>query len=182
MSENIVIFWNKKAKQHDGMPYEQHAHYAPPTAKQFIERINCHRFIKHSDNILIELPPLHSNEDEIILYYLNEGLQIRRDFNSQDAAWHITIADIEEVHPNIFCVHDLIATITTHDNYSYQLLHMDAFHYAFTHAFLPDNLYDKAMTSLASLLNKLNQGTFSYDELDRLADTYRSETEQVTPR
>lgn len=183
----IKIFWNHVGREHGGLSYTATIKKNPEWLKKQALKVKLerclndytNRFIRHDENTLIEIPPLDSNENFIIIYCIKQGLQFSFNFKKKYNWWLVDIVDIEEIQPNIFCVHDLFLDISLESDGTYTVLDMDEYHFAYQIDVLSSAQHKKSMASYATIIEQLNTQTFDYNWLDSLRAKYINMNERI---
>jgi predicted RNA-binding protein associated with RNAse of E/G family len=183
---DILIYWHHVGREHGGLTY------APTIQKNSLKVVNntlklkedrirqqdrpC-QFIKYDSNTLVELPPENSDSNFIIVYFIDQGLQFELNDRFSTYRWMIDIVDIEEMKPNVFCVHDYFIDIAVHDDSSYQVLDLDEFTIAFESDVMTKEQVTKSLTSFDVIIEELNRGEFPNQRLSNVVQRYMTERE-----
>jgi hypothetical protein len=186
VQHDIMIFWNHIGREHGGVEYVKDLKKNPQEVKEAtlqllenkcVQSDEKNQFIKHDDNILVELPPEGSPENFIIIYCLKEGLQYSLFHKKKHPWWLIDVIDVEEIKPNLFCIHDLLIDISIEESGKYKLLDMDEFEFAYRHNILSEEQVLKSLTSLNKALDLLNKDLFPTSLLSELVSKYMKAVE-----
>ncbi|TWT25344.1 DUF402 domain-containing protein [Planomicrobium sp. CPCC 101110] len=178
---DLLIFWNHVGREHGGLEYAPDIRKNSPSVIQsFLEqreqliRSNAqpHRFVRHDESTLLELPPLNSKKKFIIVYLIDEGLQFSLNFKTRYPWWLIDIVDVQELKPDVFCVYDLFIDISVHPDGSYHVFDIDEFEEAIRLGVLTPEQVSRSLKSFHCALNLLNTKKFTGEWLDELKEKY----------
>ncbi len=181
MDKELLIFWNHVGKEHGGLNYvkdiKKNTDLIKQQTLQLLEK-NCREnkqrniFIRHNENILVEIPPYNSDENYIIIYCINEGLQFSLGHKKKHKWWLVDIVDIEEIKPNVYVVNDLLLDISIEPSGKYHVLDVDEFEEACSLNILTKEQMIKSLKSLDKAIKVLNQTTFPETWLIELSNKY----------
>jgi uncharacterized protein len=166
---NIQILWNHIGREHGGLSYtsdirKNSTEVIQAALKLKEERMirdsNPNQFIRYNQTTLIELPPKQINEEFIIIYDIERGLQFSLQYKQRYPWWLIDIVEVEEIKPNLYCVHDLFIDISVNKDGSYNVLDMEEFHEAIQLKILSQKQTQNSINSLQLALHMLNSGEF----------------------
>jgi hypothetical protein len=181
---SILIFWNHVGREHGGLDYTEDIRKNDADTiswalelKEKRARESSSRFIKFDKNTLIELPPLGSERKYIIVYCIDRGLQFSLNYKSRYPWWLIDIVDIQEVKPNVFCVHDLLIDLSVNLDRSYNVLDMDEYGNALTSGAMTEDQVKSSLNSFNSILEELNTKQFPNSLLVSITRQYFSTDE-----
>ena len=179
--DDLFIFWNHVGREHGGIKYAddirksplQDIHHCMELKEQHYRNIELpNRFVRYDDSILLELPALNSNEQFIIIYYIDRGLQFSLNHKSKYPWWLIDIIDVQEIRPNVFCVHDLFIDISVNPDGSYQVLDIDDYETAISLNVMSKEQIKRSLKSLHSILTELNSNNFPNTKLNDIKEKY----------
>ena len=177
----VTIFWHHMGREHGLGEYTDDLRKNPP---EVIKRDlalkmarakrspSSHRFLKISENILLELAGDSTEEEFLICYLIAEGLQFSLNYKKSHPGWLIDMVDIEEMAPGQYCVHDLFIDIAVEPSGSYRLIDIDDFVQAIELEILDKKQVVKVLRSLDLIVDKLNKGQFPLDILQSLIKEY----------
>lgn len=163
----LLVFWSRVGKEHAGLnicsdirknPRELVEQYL--LLKEENARKEGHRFRKHDENIIVELPPEDSSHQFIIIYDKANGLQYSLGYKKKHPWWLIDVVDIHEMKPNVYCSYDMFLDISVHPDGKYNVYDMDEFSYAVQLGILDKKQIVKSLDSFHKAIEMLNRGLF----------------------
>ncbi|MFD1032922.1 DUF402 domain-containing protein [Metaplanococcus flavidus] len=181
MQEELFIFWNHVGREHGEIEY------APDIRKNSVEikersmrlkehhyksKSNPNRFIKHDETTLVELPPADSKEKFIIVYCIEDGLQFSLHHKTNYSWWLADIVEVQEIRPNIFCIHDLFLDISINKDGSYKVLDVDEYEAAVDLGLMSSKQIKNSLTSFHRIVGNLNTNNFPNGKLKYLKEKY----------
>lgn len=178
---NLVIFWNHVGREHGGLDYTDDIRKNSPEVIQKcleLKEQRCRnsdrqsRFIRYDESTLLELPPPQSDKKYIIIYCVDRGLQFSLNLKSKYPWWLIDIVDIQEIRPNVFCVHDLFIDISVNFDGSYHVYDIDDFETALSSDVMSNEQISRGLKSLHTILTELNTKAFPNNILKDIEQKY----------
>lgn len=178
---DLIIFWNHVGREHGGLNYTDDIRKNSPEVIQkalLLKEQRCrsngrlNRFIRHDESTLVELPPLHSDRKYIIIYCIDTGIQFSLHFKSRYSWWLIDIVDIQEIRPQIYCIHDLFIDIAVNRDGSYHVFDVDEFEAALSLGVMTQEQISRGLKSFHHILTALNSKDFPYTMLEDIQKMY----------
>ncbi|MET1013314.1 MAG: hypothetical protein ABWX61_02230 [Paenisporosarcina sp.] len=166
---DTFIFWNHLGREHGGLAYTSDIRKnSPQVVKESLSLKEKHYrnkkipniFIRYDNSTLIEHSPPESEKNYIIVYSIDRGLQFSLNYKTGYSWWLVDIVNIQEVRPNVFCVHDLFIDIAINIDGSYKVLDIDEFNTAIRLNIFSKELMIQSFESLHSILSELNLNSF----------------------
>ncbi|MDF2725547.1 MAG: hypothetical protein K0Q59_5224 [Paenibacillus sp.] len=182
----LHIFWNHVGREHESLGYARSLRKNPPEViqrgleakEQRSLAGSRHRYVRYDDNTLLELP-MHKaphggagDRPFIIVYCLDRGLQFSLHYKKQYAWWLVDIVEIEQIRPDVYCVHDLFIDIAVHDDGSYEVYDIDEFEAALSIDAMSPRQVSHALKSFHDIVTELNAKSFPGPLLQKLEQTY----------
>ena len=178
----LSVFWHHVGREHGIGGYapdlrkndpETVARYLTYKEQRAEPGSNGHRFVRHDEQTLLELPPENAPCSFLIAYRIDQGLQYSIGYKKHNPWWLIDVVQIVEIRPSTFCVRDLFLDIQVNRDGSYKLLDMEDFDTALRLEIISLAEGCSAFRSLATALADLNSGRFPPDWLASLCEHCR---------
>jgi hypothetical protein len=178
---DLVIFWNHVGREHGGLDYADDIRKNSPEVIQKsleLREQRCrnngqlNRFVRYDETTLLELSSSQNDKKYIIIYCIDRGLQFSLNFKSRYPWWLIDIVDIQEIRPNVFCVHDLFIDISVNFDGSYHVYDMDDFEIALSSDVMSYEQISQGLKSFHAILCELNCKTFPNNILKDIQQKY----------
>ncbi|MGM0843829.1 MAG: DUF402 domain-containing protein [Bacillota bacterium] len=178
---NVVVYWNHVGREHGELTYTEDIRKNSAEVidraiflkeQNALKKENSNRFLVLEDSLIIELPPVNSNKNFIIIYLLDRGLQFSWGFKNSHHGWLIDIVQYEKRTSGLLCVHDLLIDIRVFEDGSYQVIGMDEFHEAYRLGALSDERVNHSLKALSFILSQLNNKAFPLPHIEELKQKY----------
>ncbi|MDP4164004.1 MAG: hypothetical protein Q8906_16305 [Bacillota bacterium] len=190
--DDLFIFWHHVGREHGGLDYtEDIRKNSLQDIQMYLEIKENHyrnvdhpnRFLRYDESTLIELPPLKSGQSFIIVYSIPDGFQFSLNYKTKYPGWIIDIVDIEEIRPNVFCIHDLFIDIAVSETGRYQVLDIDEYETAISLNVMTTEQIQRSLKSFHAILTELNSNNFPDRKLGVIKEQYLLsdvETKKIT--
>ena len=178
---NVVVFWNHVGREHGELKYTKDIRGNSQEVidrairlkeEQAVTKKNPNRFIRVEPSIIIELPPEKSAKKFIIIYLLDQGLQLSYGFKNSHHGWLVDIVQYEKRKENLICVHDLLIDLRVFKDGSYHVIDMDEFYEAYRLGAVSEERMGHSLKVFSYILEKLNNKEFPMQIIEELKDEY----------
>lgn len=168
--EPVKISWEKNvAARTDG----DLLNADPATLSQLAEQVSGSnsRCVRLTSDILVELPPDESTQGDVLIYMIDEGWLVRRNYGDY---WYVDMGVTRSVGADLYCWTDLWLDVTiTESADRYRLLDADEFAEAIESNAVASGLAGSALKSLHRLIGLVEAGDFPTPQIhDAVAKAY----------
>lgn len=178
---DTFIFWNHPGREHGGIEYTSDIRKNSNQVikeslsikeKYYRNKKIPNKFVRYNTTTLVEYAPPDSKGNFVIIYLIDRGLQFSLNYKTGYKWWLIDIVNVEEISPNVFCVHDLFIDIAVNADGSYQVLDIDEFNTAIKLEVISNELIIQCFESFHSILSELNSNKFPNKLLKEIESIY----------
>jgi uncharacterized protein len=178
---DVLVYWNHVGREHGKLEYTKDLRKNSPEIIEEAIRLkearalnqeDPNRFLALNESLVIEIPPVNSNKNFIIIYLLHLGLQFSYGFKSSHKGWLIDIVEYEKKRDGLICVHDLLIDIRVFEDGSYHVVDMDEFYEAYSLGVLTEKQAEHSLKAFSYILKKLNNKEFPGQDIKEIKKKY----------